>query len=484
MSNAIVPVVPKRNAVTGAGYPTSLTLGELAVNTTTGNVYLGADPGVVQIGMPVAAGTTLNLGTGDGSTVAFAITGGTGTDAGGYLVSVGGIDQPSGWTVAGTTLTFSEAPPAGAAVSVRAILKGEGGGGGGTDIGGRAWAAGATYTEGDLVATSQRETWICIQNANTGNDPANSPTWWAPQPADAVSLQLRAVAATAPVTGQILAWRNSAWTPWGHMFAHNIYWSDDQTLANGSYLWLANFTDAVAANVSFTEGDYNITTNGSGVVSKQEINPWYSDTSDFHHTVTLNGSVTQSDEGGGVKVASFTGGADCLTIADSTVANFGTDDFTVEFFVKPSIYGSLVILDNRVNIYINNSFYVGMTPSGIQYVTNNNSGNLGPSGSVSLGAWNHVAVVRQSGYSVLYINGVATGAPWSDSRSINNVSTLYIGKSYDNDTYSYQGGIQGLRIVNGSAIYTSNFSVPTTLPTAVSGTQLLLNFEATAVPTV
>jgi len=215
MSNAIVPVVPKRNAVTGAGYPTSLTLGELAVNTTTGNVYLGADPGVVRIGIPVAAGTTLNLGTGDGSTVAFAITGGTGTDAGGYLVSVGGIDQPSGWTVAGTTLTFSEAPPAGASVSVRAILKGEGGGGGGTDIGGRAWSAGATYTEGDLVATSQRETWICIQNANTGNDPATSPTWWAPQPADAVSLQLRAVTSDPPSDRQAIAWdaTNNVWKP-------------------------------------------------------------------------------------------------------------------------------------------------------------------------------------------------------------------------------------------------------------------------------
>ncbi|MCX8511872.1 MAG: hypothetical protein ORN83_08930, partial [Chthoniobacteraceae bacterium] len=214
MSNAIVPVIPKRNATTGNSYPTSLALGEIAVNTTTGDVYLGADPGVVQVGVALAAGTTLNLGTGDGSTVAYAIAGGTGTDAGGYLVSVGGIDQPSGWTVTGTTLTFGEAPPAGAAVSVRAILKGIGGGGG-TDIGGRAWAAGATYTEGDLVATSQRETWICIQNANTGNDPTTSPTWWAPQPADAVSLQLRAVAATAPTDGQFLMWSaaNNQWQP-------------------------------------------------------------------------------------------------------------------------------------------------------------------------------------------------------------------------------------------------------------------------------
>ena len=215
MSNAIVPVVPKRNAITGAGYPVSLALGEIAVNTTTGDVYLGADPGVVQIGVALAAGTTLTLGTGDGSTVAFTITGGTGTDAGGYLVSVGGIDQPSGWTVAGTTLTFGEAPPAGAEVSVRAILKGMGGGGGGTDIGGRAWDAAATYAEGDLVATSQRETWICIQNANTGNDPTTSPTWWAPQPADAISLQLKAVSTTAPTDGQFLMWSaaNNQWEP-------------------------------------------------------------------------------------------------------------------------------------------------------------------------------------------------------------------------------------------------------------------------------
>jgi hypothetical protein len=36
--------------------------------------------------------------------------------------------------------------------------------------------------------------------------------------------------------------------------------------------------------------------------------------------------------------------------------------------------------------------------------------------------------------------------------------------------------------VTNNAVYTSNFTVPTTLPTAVAGTQLLLNFGATAAP--
>lgn len=214
MSNAIVPVVPKRNAVTGAGYPTSLALGELAVNTTTGDVYLGADPGVVQIGVALAAGTYLNLGVGTGTDTQFEFAGGSGNAAGGYLVSVGGIDQPSGWTIDSGVLTFSEPPPAGAEVSIRAILKGISGGGGG-GIGGRAWSADATYTQGDLVATSQRETWICIQNGNIGNDPVSSPEWWAPQPADAVSLQLKAVSTTAPIDGQVLMWSaaNNQWEP-------------------------------------------------------------------------------------------------------------------------------------------------------------------------------------------------------------------------------------------------------------------------------
>ena len=211
MSNAIVPVVPKRNAVTGAGYPTALALGELAVNTTTGDVYLGADPGVVQIGVALAAGTLLTLGTGNGSTVAFTIAGGTGIDAGGYLVSVGGVDQPNGWTVAGTTLTFSEAPPTGAVVSVRAILKGIGSGG-------------------------------------LGN---------------ATQLQGRDIATTAPTAGQFLMWSaaNNQWEP--------------TTLAGGSVTFDTEGTHywrvpayTRYARVQVTAGNGSSGTNGQGTTGE------------------------------------------------------------------------------------------------------------------------------------------------------------------------------------------------------------------------
>lgn len=209
------PIIPrKRSGATGN--PSSLTVGELAVNTATGELFLGGDTAVMLLNPPTSAGTTVTEHTGDGTTVAFTFTGYNGIADGGYLVSVGGIDQPpskySVSTTAGGTITFVEAPTAGELISIRAIVAGAGGSG--TGIGGRAWSPTETYTEGDLVATSQSETWICIQNANTGNDPATSPTWWDKMPANAVTLQGSAVSTTAPTTaGQVLEWNGTAWAP-------------------------------------------------------------------------------------------------------------------------------------------------------------------------------------------------------------------------------------------------------------------------------
>lgn len=128
------PIIPKRRSGS-AGNPTSLQLGELAVNTATGKLYLGADGGVAEIGVPVAAGTTVTEYTGDGTTVAFTFSGYNGTDDGGYLVSVGGIDQPpSKYSItdaSGGTITFVEPPVAGELISIRAIVAGSGGGGSG-----------------------------------------------------------------------------------------------------------------------------------------------------------------------------------------------------------------------------------------------------------------------------------------------------------------------------------------------------------------
>lgn len=162
------PIIPKlRSGATGN--PTSLNLGELAVNTQTGELFLGADGGVTLLNGPVAAGTTVTEHTANGTSTAFTFAGYNGTADGGYIVSVGGIDQPpSTYSIsntAGGTITFVEAPVAGELISIRALVAGSGGGGSG----------------------------------------------------DATSLQGRAIATTAPTAGQVLAWNasTSKWEPQG-----------------------------------------------------------------------------------------------------------------------------------------------------------------------------------------------------------------------------------------------------------------------------
>jgi hypothetical protein len=129
------PIIPKkRSGATGS--PTSLTVGELAVNTATGELFLGGDDAVLLLNPPTAAGTTTTERTGDGTTVAFTFSGYNGTSDNGYLVSVGGIDQPpskySISSTAGGTITFVEAPTAGEIISIRALVASSGGGGSGT----------------------------------------------------------------------------------------------------------------------------------------------------------------------------------------------------------------------------------------------------------------------------------------------------------------------------------------------------------------
>ena len=280
------PIIPKTNSAPGAGAPASLYLGELATNRSTGKLYLGCDGGVQEVGNGTVGGQ-ISAFTGDGSATAFSPVEGYSTnDAGSYLVSVGGIDQrpTTDWTISsanGGTITFASAPPNGAPIVVRAFIgtgttsgnatklqgrlladtaptngqavvwdsanstwkPGTVSGGGGSDIGGRAWDAAATYSEGDLVATSQREAWICIQNDNTNHDPTEAESaWWAPLPADAVSLQLRPVATTAPLPQQQLTW-SAVDQKWAPDFPTNLQWRGEWF--NGSFY---TQNDAVSLN--------------------------------------------------------------------------------------------------------------------------------------------------------------------------------------------------------------------------------------------
>jgi hypothetical protein len=75
--------------------------------------------------------------------------------------------------------------------------------------------------------------------------------------------------------------------------------------------------------------------------------------------------------------------------------------------------------------------------------------------------WVHVAFVRYSGTTKLYLNG-AYIAGAADSSNYNGAAGAYdVGRDVDNGAY-LTGYINDLRVTKGIARYTSNFTPPTT----------------------
>ena len=169
----------------------------------------------------------------------------------------------------------------------------------------------------------------------------------------------------------------------------------------------------------------------------------------------------------------FDGTADYLTVANNAAFNFGTGDFTVEFwfyalapaansrFLSNAAYNASGIDiswesgSTRIAWYISSTPYVIPLPD--RY------------------AWHHVAFTRSGTTLNTYING-ARANTYTNSSNITSANALGIGAESGgaNVTNSY---ISNLRLVKGTAVYTgATYTVPTAPLTAITNTSLLLNF--------
>ena len=95
--------------------------------------------------------------------------------------------------------------------------------------------------------------------------------------------------------------------------------------------------------------------------------------------------------------------------------------------------------------------------------------------AVPLNTWNHIAVVRigtGTNNLKLYVNGNQV-AQSNTTQSFSYTGSQGIGKSITSTTYYLSGYISNFRIVNGTGVYTTAFTPPTTALTAVSNTALL-----------
>jgi len=154
---------------------------------------------------------------------------------------------------------------------------------------------------------------------------------------------------------------------------------------------------------------------------------------------------------GGAGAVSFDGTGDYLDIGSSTDFAFGTGDFTIEVWVylKSNTLG--VIYSNEVS----NSLFLYLD-SGNLVVRNYGTINLFDLTGPSLNTWTHIALSRSGTDLRLFFNGVQQGGTVTNSTNWTQNGTE-IG-AYNNGTQSLNGYLSNLRVVKGTALYTSNFT--------------------------
>jgi hypothetical protein len=89
-------------------------------------------------------------------------------------------------------------------------------------------------------------------------------------------------------------------------------------------------------------------------------------------------------------------------------------------------------------------------------------------------AWNHIAVVRNGNVYTAYKNGDANGTTTVSGTILSGSAALVVGRRSGQTDFS--GYMSSLRLVKGTAVYTSAFTPPTAPLTAITNTSLLLNF--------
>ena len=176
----------------------------------------------------------------------------------------------------------------------------------------------------------------------------------------------------------------------------------------------------------------------------------------------------------------FGGSSDWLVAGSSSDLTMGTGDFTAECYVKfktnPSGHQGIFQVtsesDGNQSSNHNDAFGVGYTGSAWRIYAGGGSGavSAATASPVGAGQWYHVALVRASGVTKLYLDG----NPIISKTDTHNYDGTYmgIGVKYG-PSFALNGFISNVRVVKGTAVYTAPFK-PSRVPlTNITNTKLL-----------
>lgn len=207
----------------------------------------------------------------------------------------------------------------------------------------------------------------------------------------------------------------------------------------------------------------------------------FPDSSSYGHTVTRQGdaqiSTAQYKFGGASGL--FDGTGDFLSVADSADWDFGTGDFTIDYWsYRTNTTTQLAVMDRDSNVI--SAFLIGynLDETNIRCFMSSNGStwDIADSkvmGTVGLNSWVHWAVVRSGTAFYTFKNGIQ-GATWTSAASLlASANALEIGQGQG--AHEYIGYLDEIRISKGIARWTANFTPPTREYGAAEGQPMMFS---------
>ena len=166
----------------------------------------------------------------------------------------------------------------------------------------------------------------------------------------------------------------------------------------------------------------------------------------------------------------FDGTGDSLKILDNPNINLGLGDFTLECWVYFNVVNTEQVIFSKgwqsSSAYASYMIYMTSGAS-LRFGASTNGGswdiaNEKVIGTMTAGAWAHVAVTRSGTSFRAFINGVINNSfTFTSSASLASIAaqTLFIGGRTDGNS-TMNGYLDDLRITKGYARYTANFTAP------------------------
>jgi hypothetical protein len=252
-------------------------------------------------------------------------------------------------------------------------------------------------------------------------------------------------------------------TPW-------LGYISNLRIVKGTAVYTSNFTPPTSPLTAITNTSLLLLTDNYSIVNSTSTNL----------PVTINGNTTISTAQYPTGMSSsiyFDGTGDYLSLPANAAFSFGTGDYTVEFWVYMTSYGSTntALIDFRGSTgfpQVQPVIFLNFSTKELELYPATGK----TTGAFPLNTWTHIATTRSASVVKLFVNGTQAGPSSTDTTSYTNSSGVFIAAYAIGPSQFLNGYMSNIRVCKGTALYTANFTPPSApLSTTVTFPNLVTN---------